>query len=339
LKEDKKNIELLGKYLSGNCSDEERISVKNWLKQSPDNQAVYDKYKQLWNYTASDVINTTVDVDKGWEELNRRIKVAEHISVDLLDQKSILRKRFIYALTRVAAVLLIAFGLFYIFNSINNQKPENINYVADKIHQQPVQLEDGSMVYLNKGAKITYPKTFTAENRKIIFEGEAFFEIAHNPDKPFIITSGELEVEVLGTSFNLCTCSEGEEMILYLESGKVRFSAVNTENGAINEQLILLPGQKGIFNKTNGTVCRSEFENQNYLAWKTGILVFEKTPLSDVFMVLEKTYDLQIISDKSIEGLALTACFDNETQESVFESLHTIFGITYTINDQIVTVN
>ena len=339
MKEDKKNIELLGKYLSGNCSDEEKISVKNWLKQSPDNQAVYDKYKQLWNYTASDVINTTVDVDKGWEELNRRIKVAEHISVDLLGHKPILGKRFIYALTRVAAVLLIAFGLFYIFNSINNQKPENINYVADKIHQQPVQLEDGSMVYLNKGAKITYPKTFTAESRKISFEGEAFFEIAHNPDKPFIISSGELEVEVLGTSFNLCTCPEGEEMILYLESGKVRFSAVNTENGAINEQLILLPAQKGIFNKTNGTVCRSEFENQNYLAWKTGVLVFEKTPLNEVLSTIGQTYNMEIVSDKSYEGLSLTARFDNEAPESIFESLRTIYGIDYSINDQTVLLN
>jgi len=339
LKEDKKNIELLGKYLSGNCSDEERISVKSWLKQSPDNQAVYDKYKQLWNYTASDVINTTVDVDKGWEELNRRINVAEHITVDLLGHKPILGKRFIYALTRVAAVLLIAFGLFYIFNSINSQKPENINYVADKIHQQPVQLEDGSIVYLNKGAKITYPKTFTAESRKISFEGEAFFEIAHNPDKPFIISSGELEVEVLGTSFNLCTCPEGEEMILYLESGKVRFSVVNTENGAINEQLILLPGQKGIFNKTNGTVCRSEFENQNYLAWKTGVLVFEKTPLNEVLSTIGQTYNMEIVSDKSYEGLSLTARFDNEAPESIFESLRTIYGIDYSINDQTVLLN
>ena len=339
MKEDIKYNELLKRYLSGNCSDEERISVENWMKQSPDNQAVYDQYKQLWRYTSSDNLNLTIDVDKGWEELNRRIKVAEHISVDLLDQKSILRKRFIYALTRVAAVFLIAFGLFYIFNSINNQKPENINYVADKIHQQPVQLEDGSMVYLNKGAKITYPKTFTAENRKIIFEGEAFFEIAHNPDKPFIITSGELEVEVLGTSFNLCTCSEGEEMILYLESGKVRFSVVNTKNGAINEQLILLPGQKGIFNKTNGTVCRSEFENQNYLAWKTGVLVFEKTPLNEVLSTIGQTYNLDIVSDKLYEGLSLTAKFDNETPESIFESLRTIYGIDYSINDQTVLLN
>ena len=339
MKEGIKYNELLKKYLSGNCSDKERISVENWMKQSPDNQAVYDQYKQLWRYTSSDNLNVSINVDKGWEELNRRIKVAESISIDLLEHKPILGKRFIYALTRVAAVFLIAFGLFYIFNSINQQKTESINYVAAEIPEQALQLEDGSKVYLNKGAKITYPESFTENSRKISFEGEAFFEIAHNPDKPFIISSGELEVEVLGTSFNLCTCSEGDEMILYLESGKVRFSSVNTQNGAINEQIILLPGQKGIFNKTNGTVCRSEFENQNYLAWKTGILVFEKTPLSAVFMVLEKTYDLRIISDKSIEGLALTACFDNETQESVFESLHTIFGITYTINDQIVTVN
>ena len=339
MKEDKKNIELLGKYLSGKCSDREMATVEEWLKQSPENQAVYDEYKQLWSYTAIDNTNSIVDVDKGWEELNRRIEVAESISIDLVDRKRILGKRFIYILTRVAAVFLIAFGLFYIFNSINQRKAESVNYVAAEIPEQALQLDDGSKVYLNKGAKITYPKTFASNNRKISFEGEAFFEIAHNPDKPFIIASGELEVEVLGTSFNLCTCPDGDEMMLYLESGKVRFSSINTENGTVNEQMILKPGQKGIFNKTDGTICRSEFDNQNYLAWKTGILVFEKKPLPDVFDVLERTYDLRIISDKSIEDLSLTACFDNETPESIFESLHTIFGITYTINDQTVSVN
>ena len=339
MKEDKKNIELLGKYLSGNCSDREKISIESWLKQSPDNQAVYDQYKQLWNYTSMDKINTTVDVDKGWEELNKRINAVESLSVDIQDGNYIFRNRFIFILSRVAAIVIIAFGLFYLFNNINNQKPENINYVAAEILEHPLQLKDGSTVYLNKGAKITYPKAFTADNREISFEGEAFFEIAHNPDKPFIISSGELEVEVLGTSFNLCTCPDGDEMILYLESGKVRFSSINAENGTVNEQLILTPGQKGIFNKTDGTICRSEFKNQNYLAWKTGILVFEKTPLNEVLLTIEQTYNIEIVSDKSYEGLSLTARFDNEAPKSIFESLHTIFGIDYSINDQTVILN
>ena len=122
MKEDNKYNELLRKYLSGNCSDEEKTSVEEWLKQSPDNQAVYNEYKQLWSYTAINNPNSIVNIDKGWEELNRRIKVAESISVDLLDRKHILGKRFIYILTRVAAVFLIAFGLFYIFNSILNSR-------------------------------------------------------------------------------------------------------------------------------------------------------------------------------------------------------------------------
>ena len=339
MKEDNKYNELLRKYLSGNCSDGEKALVEEWLKQSPDNQIVYDDYKQLWNYTAIDNTNSVVDVDKGWEELNRRIRVAESISIDILDRKHILRKRFIYILTRVAAVFLVAFGLFYIFNSINSQKPESINYVAAEIPEQALQLEDGSKVYMNKGAKITYPESFTSNNRKISFEGQAFFEVAHNPDKPFIISSGELEIEVMGTSFSFCTCTEGNEMVLHLESGKVRFSSINTGNRIVKEQLILMPGQMGIYSKENGTICRSEFENQNYLAWKTGVLEFKKTPLPEVFDVLERTYKLRIISDKSIEDLSLTACFDNETPESIFESLHTIFGITYTINDQTVSVN
>ncbi len=219
-----------------------------------------------------------------------------------------------------------------------NSKPVNLQYTATKIAEQPMILADGSEVTLNKGAKISYPEIFTSDTRKINFEGEAFFNISHDPEKPFIINSGELQIEVLGTSFNFCTCPEGDNMVLYLESGKVKFSSINTANGSVREQLVLMPGQKGIYNKINGMISRAEFSNQNYLAWKTGILNFEKTPLSEVFYAIEQTYDLAIKSNNSFEMQCLTARFENETPESIFESLHTIFGIEYTFEGQTVVL-
>jgi len=336
---DRVNIALLGKFLSGSCTDTERKSVQNWISQSPENQIVFEEYKKVWTLSGMDNTQLAVDVDEGWKELNQRIRAAEalDVKVHVKQQRS---RQLAYVLMRVAAVIVIAFGLFYLFHSIktNRQNTPGLTYVALETSEQAFTLSDGSEVYLNKEAKITYPEKFGVQTREVSFEGEAFFNIAHNADKPFIIHCGEVEVEVLGTSFNLCACPGDNEIVIYLESGKVRFSSLDAANGNIREQIILLPGYKAVYDKTTGIICRSEFKNQNYLAWKTGVLDFEKTPLPEVFEMLEETYDIRIDTDQQYSELALTARFDNETPESIFEVLYTIFGISYTMNGQTVSL-
>lgn len=339
LEEERIEMNIFRKYLSGGCSKEENAYVENWLKLSPENQSFFDEYKQIWKDTGCENNNAMVDVDRGWIELNRRIDAIETLTADLQYEKRLNQKRFLYNVSRVAAVVIIVFGIFYLSNSIKNQEAENLHFVSTEMLDQPLLLADGSKVFLNKEAGITYPEKFTSEERKIDFEGEAFFNVAHNPDKPFIISSGELQVEVLGTSFNFCTCPDGDEMVLYLESGKVRFSSINTKDGTIREQLILTPGQKGVFNKKSGAIHRSEFKNQNYLAWRTGILEFDKTPLNEVLTTVEKTFKIKVVSEDSFNNLSLTAKFVNETPESIFESIQTIFGIEYEFVENTVLLN
>jgi len=332
--------ELLGKYFSGNCSEEERTHVESWLKQSPDIQAVYDEYDKVWKITGSETANAKIDVKNDWIELNKRISTVESITEEVYSSRFSISRRFVYFAARVAAVLVIAFGFLFLLNQlINEDAPVNINYRATEVLQSPLILADGSEVLLNKEAEINYPAEFSSSNRKISFEGNAFFNIAHNPGKPFIITVGALEIEVLGTTFNLSTCPESDEVVLCLESGKVRFSSINTEDGSINEQIILTPGQKGIFNKNTGLITRSKINNQNYLAWKTGVLVFDKAPVYEVICAIEQTYNLKVNTSKSFDGQALTARFENESPENIFESLHTIFGINYTFDGKNVFLN
>ncbi|MCB2208355.1 MAG: FecR domain-containing protein [Bacteroidetes bacterium] len=332
-------MELLGRYLSGNHTDNERLIVEGWIKQSEVNRIVFEEYKQVWEAAATNQKNEAVDVDKAWEDLNRRISVFETASTTGNHQR-IFSKRTIYVLARIAAIFIIAFGLYFIFNSVvDKQQPANMVNTITENTQQSIVLSDGSEIALNRASEISYPDVFDANSRQINFKGEAFFNIAHNPDKPFIIKSGELQVEVLGTSFNLCTCPESDEMTLYLESGKVLFSSIDMNDGRVKEQLILTPGQKGIYNKNSGLICKSDFTGQNYLAWKTGIIEFEKTPLHEVFNVLEKTYELQIEADNSFDDLCLTARFENETPDNIFETIQTIFGIDYTIDGQNIQLN
>ena len=337
MKNRNQHIELFGKYLSGNCSDEERTIVENWLNQSPDSQAAYDEYKQVWKFSGVNISDELVDVDKGWNELNKRITAFESIKEELQADRFTINKKLVYTFVRIAAVFILAFGIFFLMNTLKTeQQIATVHYTASEIQDSPIVLADGSQVLLDKDAQISYPETFAAEVRRISFEGNAFFNIAHNPEKPFIITSGEIQIEVLGTSFSFYSCPEADEMILCLESGKVRFSSINIADGSVREQLILTTGEKAVYNKSTKSLVRSEITNQNYMAWKTGILIFEKTPLNEVICAIEQTYNLQIVSDKNMENLLLTARFKNETPENIFESLSTIFGIQYSFNGKTV---
>ena len=339
MKKQTKYTGLLSKYLSGNYSDEEKVSMDKWKSESADNQSLYNEYQKVWNFARSDDPNYTIDVDASWEELNKRIDQFELVSVDFENDNQRSKKRFLVYFSRVAAVLIIAFGLFYLINRAANQEPEYISFNAVEFSADPFILNDGSEVIFNKDSEISYPETFSEDTRTINFDGEAFFNVAHNAEKPFIIDAGEVQIEVLGTSFNLSAFPECDKIVLHLESGKVRFSSINVEDGSIREQLILLPGQKGIYSRSNGMLTRSHFENQNFQAWKTGILEFEKTPLDLVISTIEKTYHLNVVSENTFETLSLTARFDNETPESIFKSIQTIFGIEYVIDGETVSLN
>jgi ferric-dicitrate binding protein FerR (iron transport regulator) len=332
--------ELLGKYFSGNCTEEEKTYVENWLNKSPDIQAIYDEFDEVWKVTGYETYNAKVDIHKDWIELNKRIAAVESITEEEYANHLIISRRLVYFAARIAAVLVFAFGFMFFFNQIKKESaPVNMHYTATEVLQSPFILADGSEVFLNNEAEISYPEEFASNIRKINFEGNAFFNIAHNPEKPFIISVGNLEVEVLGTSFNLSACPASDEIVLCLESGKVRFSSINPENGNIKEQFILLPGQKGIFNKITGQIGRSKIKDQNYLAWKTGVLVFDKAPVDEVICAIEQTYNLKVNTTKSFDGKALTARYENESPENIFESLHTIFGINYAFDGKNVFLN
>lgn len=302
--------------------------------QSPVNQSEFDAFKKIWQYTEVEESKYVIDVDAGWKELDQRIKAVEAL-VDIKETMPLINKRFLYIVSRIAAVLIVALGTYFIFSNLNhNKEAAQVQFTAVEVAETPITLSDGTEITPNKNATFSYPEVFATDIRKIKFEGEAYFNIAHNPEKPFIIETGDLQIKVLGTSFNFCTCPDGDHMVLYLESGKVQFASVNKVDGSIKEQLILMPGQKGVYNKKSGLISKSEFKNQNYLAWKTGVLTFEETPLSEVLSTIEQVYHLSIQTHNNFEACCLTARFENETPESIFESIHTIFGVDYKIDGQ-----
>lgn len=150
-------------------------------------------------------------------------------------------------------------------------------------------LSDGSRVWLNAESEIRYPVKFTDEKRLIYIQGEAFLEVATDPEHPFVIVSNQTEITVLGTSFNFRSYPEEENIITTLVSGSVRMTS------DAKQDILLSPGEQGILDKKTGTLSKQLVETYLYTAWKDGRIVFRETRLEDLFNFLARWYDLQIV--------------------------------------------
>lgn len=335
---DELNIQRLVSYITGNCSKKEQELVEQWLGMSDDNRMLFNDFKQAWASSAAVSQSCLIDIDKAWENFKKRANFVEpNPIITAEDNKQFNIKSILVSVARIAALVVVLFGLYLLFDKEN--KVEYNNYCATAIQpDSPFVLPDGSNVFMNKGAEIEYPEQFSSDVRNISFKGEAFFDVSHNPQKPMVIAVGNVRVKVLGTSFNLCNYIDSDEITVHLETGKVLFYSVDDIDGSILEQIILHPGQKGIYNKNTGLITKQQTCNHNYMAWKTGVLEFVNAPLTDVINVIESTYRINVDSEISLSSYHLSARFNNETPESIFESLQIIYGFNYEIVDNSVLI-
>ena len=326
---------LLARYFSGNCSPSEIKQVEKLYAEDKRFRMLFDEYKVVWQLAEAKKDFPAPDVDSAWEELNRRIDYAEKF-IPIVTEKPHRTRQVVVIFSRIAAVFLLVAGFYYLFTQTNTKTDWN-SYASVNIQKSPLILPDQSKVFTSYNTLVKYPEHFSKEQRKVKFSGEALFRVAHNPQKPFVVETGNVRVKVLGTVFDLRNYEQENKIVVYLKEGKVLFYSVDKDENIL-EQIILHPGEKGIYDKTTGSITRSTFDNENFIAWKTGEIVFVNSPLNEVFKTLEKTYRVKIIPQKSCADMRLTAKFTGETPQSIFEALSTVFGIQYKIEGNTIYV-
>ncbi len=151
-------------------------------------------------------------------------------------------------------------------------------------------LEDGTRVWINSETNIEYPVSFSEKIRRVRLSGEAYFEVAHNPDRPFIVELENAKIEVLGTSFNVRAYKEDISLTTTLAEGKVAFSS-----GAGDENFVMNPGEQFELDKTSGAVTKRSVDVSLYTAWKDGRFAFRDQRLEDIFKTLARWYDVEVV--------------------------------------------
>lgn len=246
-------------------------------------------------------------------------------------------KRSSIKVVQVAASMALLLGLgYFVFQSTQqNVVPESIVEVTKSTQwgqKLNITLADGSKVRLNAGSTLSYPDKFIGDNRTVELMGEAFFDVAKNPEKPFIIKSGEVETTVLGTSFNVNTYPENDEIAVTVATGKVKVASQERE-------VFLLPNEQGVFDKSTKNISKQTVDISYALHWKDGILHFEDTALNQVLERLEKWYGVSFqLENKQIGDCHITATFNNQNLTEVMESIvYTKKGMKYQfVNDKTV---
>jgi ferric-dicitrate binding protein FerR (iron transport regulator) len=288
----------LSKHFLNESSDVEEVKVTEFKKEKP---IEYKLLAELWKKEKVEIID--FDTKKAWEIVASKVKGSKTKVIPIY--RNLLR------VASVAAVFVIGMFSFYYFSEGNiSLMTEQIELKSNK-EKKEIVLPDGSKVWLNKDAILTYPSKFSDATRNVTLEGEAFFEITKNKNKPFIVEIKNANVEVLGTSFNINSSNIKTEVIV--ATGKVKVSNKN----ATQSEIITL-GNSVIV--SNNDVKKHKTDNVNYLAWKTGDFKFKEAKISEAIEDLNTYYKTKIvIENNQVFECSLTANFENEKLENIIE--------------------
>lgn len=251
---------------------------------------------------------------KALDRVKNKIKQLEN-------QKKYLRIRRVLlgSAAVIIPVLLIVGSYLYI-----NQDVEMIEVVTSSNQQKQCTLADGTTILLNSGTKITYPSKFTDSTRVVTLDGEAYFSVASDATKPFIVKTNNISVRVLGTKFNISAYPTNDRTIATLNSGKIQ---VDIQLGKTDSKYILKPNQEIVFNKIDNSILINMVTVENS-SWKDGSLVFQDATFNDIVNTIERQYGVTIdYSKQAFLNTPYTIKFThNESLEDVLNVLQDVVG-------------
>ena len=324
--------ELLIKFLNDKCTDEELKEVLHWIKiDSLNNQSKRWGYQDWMEFKTNENLMDNDDLSSLLDKIHHKINI---------NRQSIKKPNASITtwLTRAAAILLIPV-LTFLFYTISEKKSELIKYttsltidsleiIAPAGSRTVVQLSDGSEVHLNFGSKLKYPQNFTGDTRGVVLMGEGYFNVAHNPEKPFIVKTGKLNIKALGTKFNVLAYPGEEIIAATLVEGKV---IVEQKETNVNIKTIgaMEPGQHVIYNIKNEVVSCTKGSVEKYIAWKDGKLVFNNESLIEVADRLSRMFNVDFEIADNVKDYSYTVTFVDEPLFQILDLITIATPVTY----------
>lgn len=348
---DEFDYSLLARFMDDECTNYEQERIEAWAKSHPENRKKLEQFRHIWNTTAyrEEFARGLFDAEEEWDELQARLAkegafqgTSRSEPGDYQFRRSALHSMS-RKVARFAAVFLIA-GLVGLLAYQNWYQPEpkakepvlrEVN--TANAQRANLTLGDGTKVMLNAGSRIRFPNQFEADHREVFLEGEAYFEVARNPDKPFVIHAGETVTRVLGTRFTVRSYPEDQQVRVVVEEGRVSFGLAKSNNPSA--KAILTANELGRYHANGSEIETAIVEDlQLYLGWREGYLKFRQKPMGKVAYALEHRYGVKVaFEDPRIKKKTLTAFLKSRSIRNVLDVIAMSLDINYKLENDKVT--
>ncbi len=307
-------------YLHGNTSEEQEQLAKEWI-QNPENKELFLQLKKIDSLTADLNLLRRFDIDKGKKQVWKKYRSNKIVSISGWMQ-------------RIAALLFIPVllaGLWYYQEQNQFRKDLSVLMANQEISTQPgtrthLFLPDSTEVWLNSCSRLRFPSAFIGKERRIALEGEAIFKVFKNKKKPFIVGTSIMDIEAVGTEFNVSAYPGDLKLSTTLAEGVVKI----TDNVDAAKVIYIDPGVQVNYDTVKKTYKTKNVSVEDVIAWRNGILIFNETPFYEVVAKLGRWFNADIrITDQSIANYRFTGTFTSESLDQVMELLTLTTPITY----------
>ncbi len=358
---------LIPGYLRGELNPGEIKELLSWIQSDPANKRQFDEYCEIWVTTRASLKHPEYNFHEGFWKFKQRIKVIDQpVEVGI-------RKRLSVNLLKYAAVFILAasvsgLSFYYIGRGhLKSHYQASNELVVPMGSSAKFSLSDGTSVTLNAGSRLTYDNCFGLDDRSVTLEGEAFFIVAKESDKPFIVRTSHINIKALGTAFNVKAYSSDKTIETTLVEGSVKIEGISAEGSS--EVTVLKPNQKLTFYKEDLTIAdepavkedkqeknvqpeqvqkpasipRVITENVNVepvISWKENKWIFEKQSLEQIAIELERKYDVRIVFElERLKSYRFTGIILAEPIEQVLEVMSSTAPINFRLKGNVVTLS
>lgn len=298
------------KFFQQELTAEEKVALREQIKSSEEERAQFNELQFIFDTTYAIRLGNSTHLSEAKKTIRKKLKTSARML------------SFRKAVMRAAAILILPLMLCstYLYMQWQSEKNSTVyNQVAcldGKVSL--ITLPDGSKVYLHNGSTLRYPNKFVDDQRLVELQGEGYFEVESNKQKPFYVqTYDGSRIKAYGTAFNVTAYKKEENITVYLAHGAVEFTSKRIIN-----PVVLQPGIELNYNKKNGTLEKSIKKSDECIDWINGKLVFTKSPMKEVVRRLSKHYNVDItINDDRLNQYFFNATFTDETIYQVLNML------------------
>ena len=304
---------LLIKYMRKELNESESQRVVDWLQEKEENKHFLFGLKEAYMLSRWDELSDKAEPEDGWNELKKSLRK---------NQPS-LQKKYLRVGLRCAAVIIILIATgFFMNNQFKKQPPQYTMIETATGQQSTLTLNDGTIVRLNQNSKLIYPKNFDQHTRHVTLQGEAYFEVAHNVKKPFLVDVGCYTVKVLGTKFNVAAYSGNVYSYTSLKEGKVLIIDNQEGHKVLSE---LKPGTQLGYNKKTGDYSVKSIDINAIATWSLNQIVIRDQKLETVAEMLSSKYGYTFdITNSKIEKLKYNITIEKEPLDEILSDIHCV---------------